>query len=315
MKKEFLLLTTLLSIGFFSYIFLPDGEKNNINPIVFDEQVENISENQKNELLSFDIVRITKEGDTVIAGRSNPNQEVMIFEGEQKLASIKADMNGEWVWTSETPLKSGVKRLYLKSKNLKNEVILSSQTIIVFLENNEINEPIVLRYGNKSSIDSEILNLEKIDDGIILDILTYSEDGRLILSGRTTPKKRVTLYLNKSLFGYSKSNENGFWNFTSKEEIESGKSQLRIDVTNNGELKTFTTTIFNENVDNFKIKLKDKVFIVKPGNSLWRIARKTLGGGILYSEIYKKNLMKIKDPNMIFPGQVFDIPIISKEQN
>tara|TARA_B100000989_G_scaffold288638_1_gene259545 strand:+ start:2392 stop:3339 length:948 start_codon:yes stop_codon:yes gene_type:complete len=315
MKKEFLLLTTLLSIGFFSYIFLPDGEKNNINPIVFDEQVENISENQKNELLSFDIVRITKEGDTVIAGRSNPNQEVMIFEGEQKLASIKADMNGEWVWTSETPLKSGVKRLHLKSKNLKNEVILSSQTIIVFLENNEINEPIVLRYGNKSSIDSEILNLEKIDDGIILDILTYSEDGRLILSGRTTPKKRVTLYLNKSLFGYSKSNENGFWNFTSKEEIESGKSQLRIDVTNNGELKTFTTTIFNENVDNFKIKLKDKVFIVKPGNSLWRIARKTLGGGILYSEIYKKNLMKIKDPNMIFPGQVFDIPIISKEQN
>ena len=44
------------------------------------------------------------------------------------------------------------------------------------------------------------------------------------------------------------------------------------------------------------------------GNSLWRIARKTLGGGIFYSEIFKNNVDKITNPNLIFPGQVFNIP-------
>ena len=35
---------------------------------------------------------------------------------------------------------------------------------------------------------------------------------------------------------------------------------------------------------------------------------KTLGGGIYYTEIYKNNLAKIKNPNLIYPGQVFNIP-------
>ena len=52
--------------------------------------------------------------------------------------------------------------------------------------------------------------------------------------------------------------------------------------------------------------------IVEPGNSLWRIARKTMGGGIFYSEIYKNNLMRIKNPDLIYPGQVFNIPKIRK---
>ena len=53
----------------------------------------------------------------------------------------------------------------------------------------------------------------------------------------------------------------------------------------------------------------DDRIIVQKGNSLWRIARKTLGGGVFYTEIYKNNLTKIKNPNLIYPGQVFNIPI------
>ena len=48
------------------------------------------------------------------------------------------------------------------------------------------------------------------------------------------------------------------------------------------------------------------------GNSLWRIARKTLGGGVLYAEIYKNNKKIIDDPDLIFPGQVFKIPNLKR---
>ena len=54
-------------------------------------------------------------------------------------------------------------------------------------------------------------------------------------------------------------------------------------------------------------------FIVQPGNSLWRIARKTMGGGIYFAEIYKKNKIKINNPDLIYPGQVFKIPIITEK--
>ena len=33
------------------------------------------------------------------------------------------------------------------------------------------------------------------------------------------------------------------------------------------------------------------------------------------SEIFKKNALKIKNPDMIFPGQVFDLPVLREKIN
>ena len=40
----------------------------------------------------------------------------------------------------------------------------------------------------------------------------------------------------------------------------------------------------------------------------WRIARRTLGQGTLYSVIYAANRDLIRDPDLIYPGQVFRLP-------
>ena len=74
----------------------------------------------------------------------------------------------------------------------------------------------------------------------------------------------------------------------------------------NQEIK-LSAKIFEENIENELFV--EKNVIVEPGNSLWRIARKLLGGGIYYSEIYKNNVKKIDDPDLIYPGQVFNIPL------
>ena len=56
-------------------------------------------------------------------------------------------------------------------------------------------------------------------------------------------------------------------------------------------------------------KLKGDTFVVvQPGNSLWLIARRELGGGTRYSVIYNANKHQIKDPDLIYPGQVFAVP-------
>ena len=70
------------------------------------------------------------------------------------------------------------------------------------------------------------------------------------------------------------------------------------------------TEILNGKID--KKLFYEKEIIVMDGNSLWRIARKTLGGGVLYAEIYKNNKKIIDDPDLIFPGQVFKIPNLKR---
>ena len=52
----------------------------------------------------------------------------------------------------------------------------------------------------------------------------------------------------------------------------------------------------------------DTFVVVQPGNSLWLIARRELGGGIRYSVIYAANKHQIKDPDLIYPGQILAVP-------
>ena len=48
--------------------------------------------------------------------------------------------------------------------------------------------------------------------------------------------------------------------------------------------------------------------VVQPGNSLWRIARRMYGDGLQYTLIYQANESQIRDPDLIYPGQIFRIP-------
>jgi hypothetical protein len=47
---------------------------------------------------------------------------------------------------------------------------------------------------------------------------------------------------------------------------------------------------------------------VQPGFTLWAIARETYGDGVLYVQVFEANRDKIKDPDLIYPGQVFTVP-------
>ena len=50
---------------------------------------------------------------------------------------------------------------------------------------------------------------------------------------------------------------------------------------------------------------------VQPGFTLWGIASQQFGDGVLYVQVYQANKDKIRDPDLIYPGQVFVIPSAS----
>lgn len=53
---------------------------------------------------------------------------------------------------------------------------------------------------------------------------------------------------------------------------------------------------------------KTTTYTVKSGDCLWNIAKKYLGDGSRYTEIYNLNKDKIKNPNLIYPNQVLTLP-------
>ena len=48
---------------------------------------------------------------------------------------------------------------------------------------------------------------------------------------------------------------------------------------------------------------------VQAGDTLWAIARDRYGEGLLYVQVFDANRDSIRDPDLIYPGQVFDLPI------
>lgn len=48
--------------------------------------------------------------------------------------------------------------------------------------------------------------------------------------------------------------------------------------------------------------------IIRRGDTLWQIARRTYGAGVRYTTIYLANQQQIDNPDRIAPGQIFEVP-------
>ena len=57
-----------------------------------------------------------------------------------------------------------------------------------------------------------------------------------------------------------------------------------------------------------KLRSVDGAVIIRRGDSLWRISKRVYGRGTRYSTIYLANNDQIRDPDRIWPGQIFSVP-------
>jgi nucleoid-associated protein YgaU len=51
--------------------------------------------------------------------------------------------------------------------------------------------------------------------------------------------------------------------------------------------------------------------VIQPGNNLWRISRVLYGTGSKFTTLYEANKDQIRNPNLIYPGQVFKTPDVA----
>lgn len=275
---------------------------------------------------TFDVVRVGPDGETVIAGRAVPGSEVEILENGKLIGSANADANGEWVFVPEEPLKGGSRSLSLTSKLENGTVVKSVEEVVIvvpedgqsdvaknLLESPAQKKALVLKFSNNASNPTEVLQKpgDKSTIKLSVDTLDYNAEGRTVIGGRAPAGAVVQIYLDNRLIGRVLADDDGDWSLIPDKLIPPGLYQMRADqVGKDGQVLARVEYPFARSEDITQMA-EGTYVLVQPGNSLWRIARRVYGDGLRYTQIFQANDSQIIDPDLIYPGQVFEVPKVN----
>ncbi len=149
---------------------------------------------------------------------------------------------------------------------------------------------------------------------LTVDSIDYGPDGSLMLAGRGEAGNGIRAYINNAPIGDAEISGNGLWRLRPAADMPTGPSTLRIDqLSPQGKvMQRLELPFARATPEQISLAPEGSRVVVQPGNSLWRIARRAYGGGVQYTVIYRANADQIRDPDLIYPGQVFSLPPAKK---
>lgn len=163
----------------------------------------------------------------------------------------------------------------------------------------------------------ELMNVPqpKVLTNVELDTISYSDDGDVQLAGRAQAGAgQVRVYLNNDSIISLAVDEQGRWR-GDLPEVDAGIYTLRVDeVSETGDVISRVETPFKRESASVLAAATDgqksglRAVTVQKGDTLWAISRKQYGDGTLYVRLFNANPDVIRNPDLIYPGQVFDLP-------
>ena len=275
------------------------------------------------EVPSFDVVRISRGGTGVLAGRAAPDSLVRLLVDNRPVSSVRADRNGEWVMILEKPLMPGTVELSLTAQRDGGPAVGSKDIVVVSLPERPMPEQfaepegegvvavLTPRDGNGASRIMQKPGYAapgEVGDSLAVDTVDYGADGVTVFSGRALPRSVLRVYLDNVFIGEVKADDGGRWEVATNEALADGRHSLRIDqVIADGKVQLRVTQPFEAGHQLDPAAAQNRV-VVQPGNTLWAIARQLYGRGVRYTLIFQENSEQIVDPDLIYPGQVFRLP-------
>jgi hypothetical protein len=155
-------------------------------------------------------------------------------------------------------------------------------------------------------------------------------EGRMVYAAGTgNPGALVRVYADDTFIGETSANDDGRWLLETSAEIAAGNVVVRADelVAGSADVVRRAEVPFFKQADAIALLpttasgsggasgaasgvavTGPKSVIIRSGDNLWTISRRTYGRGIRYTTIYQANDDQIRNPHMIFPGQVFVLP-------
>ena len=147
-----------------------------------------------------------------------------------------------------------------------------------------------------------------------IDTISYASDGATVLGGRAPGDSAVRVYIDNTPVEATRSGPDGQWRLDLP-RMEERVYTLRVDqVGADGSVVARAETPFKPEdaatLDALAATERDGVrrVTVQPGFTLWAIAERNYGDGFAYVRVFEANAADIRNPDLIYPGQIFDVP-------
>ncbi|MGR3759698.1 LysM peptidoglycan-binding domain-containing protein [Roseobacteraceae bacterium NS-SX3] len=156
---------------------------------------------------------------------------------------------------------------------------------------------------------------------VSLDTISYSDAGEVQLAGRARPAALVRIYLDNSPLAGIPAEGDGQW-AANLSDVAPGLYTLRLDEVDPADgrvLSRLETPFKREAPETLQPPAAPgtppgeaaplvRAVTVQKGDTLWAISREKYGSGFLYVRVFEANMGDIRNPDLIYPGQVFTIP-------
>lgn len=278
-------------------------------------------------LPSFDVVRVDAEGNAVVAGRAAPNARVAVLLDGTELVETTADSSGSFVSLFSIDLgdEQQVLSLAMRSGGSTTE---SGQTVILEPFVDEDQDGTVAGAARPTVLLADNTGIQVLQDGgtesprpesVVIDTISYEPSGEVALGGRGEAGGSVRIYLNNNPIVTVEIQEDGQWR-APLPEVDPKLYILRVDeLDESGQVTSrFETPFKPESLERLtaldtldpelRANQRASVVTVQPGNTLWGIADDNYGTGFLYVRVFEANRDQIRDPDLIYPGQIFAVP-------
>ena len=282
---------------------------------------------------SFDVVRVEPTGELVVGGRGEPSSEMTLLSDGKPLDAAKVGSNGQFAMVPE-PLTPGSHDLALSMKMADGTTVLSAQNVAVDVPETK-NDPLLVAKTEEGKT-TQILAQTTPESSpspstpdavsgranVAITVVEAEDTGTLYAAGKAAAGASVRLYLNDSYLATADVGPDAAWSLKIAKGVVPGQYKVRVD-----DVDPTTGKVLSRAEVNFDFVAKvastaatstgntaaivvDSIETAKVshGDSLWRISRKIYGSGYRYTVIHQANQKQIRDPDLIFPGQVFVLP-------
>ena len=237
--------------------------------------------------VTIDTISYSSNGDVILGGRGQAGNFVRIYLDNQSIATSEIAVDGYWA-VELSDIEPGIYTLRIDELNPAGDVVSRAETPFKREAAEELAELMAVETEAEEprfKVPSESAVVAKAED--------EEAQPAVQVETETAPEKPLAQAVTQvevnvqpevaALDGQDEQSSNG------------GSAVVE-------DLPAETAPALRVPSKKFRVRT------VQPGSTLWAIAKESYGAGIEYFKVFEANKERIRDPDLIYPGQVFEIP-------